>query len=131
MTEGLRQGVGFLAAGVTATATDAAVLALLTRGFDANPYTARMVAIVVAIIVAFFAHRRLTFSMRTSPTALEFGRFLSVAVSSALVNYAIYAGFLLFRPGSEPLLALFIATVVAMTASFAGMKFGVFRKPLD
>jgi putative flippase GtrA len=131
MTEGLRQGAGFLAAGLMATATDATVLALLTRGFDANPYTARLAGIAIGTIVAFFAHRRLTFRVTTAPTAAEVSKFLGVAATSAGVNYTIYAGVLLLRSGTEPVLALLIATAVAMIVSFTGMKFGVFRRSLD
>ena len=129
MRKGWKHGAGFLTSGMLATATDGAVLALLTRGFGIDPYSARLAAIAVAMVAAFFAHRRLTFGETIPPTLAQFGKFLSVAASASAINYAIYAGILLLRPGSEPLLAFLIATVFSMAASYFGLRFGVFRRP--
>lgn len=129
MKSKIRHGAGFIASGGLAFITDAGILAVLTRGAGLDPFSARIIAIACAMIVAFFAHRRLTFAVKDPPTFTQFGKFLSVAITASIINYAIYAGILLMRPGSEPLLALVAATAISMIVSYVGMRFGVFRKP--
>jgi putative flippase GtrA len=129
MKSKIRHGAGFVASGGLAFITDASILTLLTRGAGFDPFTARIIAIACAMVVAFFAHRRLTFAVQEPATWSEFSKFLGVAVTASLVNYAIYAGILVLRPGIEPLVALVAATTVAMFVSYVGMRFGVFRKP--
>lgn len=122
-----RHWAGFAASGGLAFLTDAAVLKLLTWVFGVNPFLARFVAIWVAMVVGWQSHRRLTFSVRHGSSMREFTSYAAVAWVSAGVNYTIFSAVLLLRPGTEPLLALVIASVVAMTASYVGMRFGVFR----
>jgi putative flippase GtrA len=129
MRRRLRHGAGFLVSGGLAFLTDASILAALTRGAGLDPFTARIIAIGCAMIVAFFAHRRLTFAVQEPATWRQFSKFVGVAITASLVNYAIYAGILIARPGTEPLAALVIATAISMFVSYAGMRFGVFRKP--
>ena len=129
MHKGWKHGAGFVTSGMLATLTDASVLAVLTRGFGVDPYSARLAAIAVAMLAGFFAHRRLSFGDASRPTLAKFGKFLSVAAVASALNYAIYAAVLLLRPGSEPLIAFLIATVFSVTASYLGLRFGVFRGP--
>lgn len=121
-----RHAPGFVAAGLIALGTDAGVLsALIALGVD--PFSARLVAIALAMVAAFFAHRRLTFAVTTPPTMSEFARFLAVAWSASAVNYTVYAAVLLAWPSSPPLLALLVATVVSMCVTYIGLRLGVFR----
>ena len=129
MKTGLRAGAGFITSGALAFTTDAAVLALLTRVFELDPYLARLLAIAVAMVVGFFAHRRLTFAVTEPPTLAQFSKFLGVAATASVINFAIYAALLLLRLAIDPLIALLIATAVAMSVSYGGLRFGVFRKP--
>jgi putative flippase GtrA len=130
MRAALAHGAGFLISGALAFSTDAGVLWLLTRNGTLDPYTARLAAIAVAMVVAYFAHRTLTFAVKEPPSLHQFGRFCSVAASANALNYAIYAGILFAWPASAtPLLALLIATAVAMVASYLGLRLGVFRAP--
>lgn len=122
-----RHWAGFAASGGLAFTTDAAMLALLNSGFGVNPFLARFIAIWVAMIVGWQSHRRLTFSVAHGSSLKEFASYAAVAWLSAGVNYAIYSAVLLLRPATAPLLALVAASVVAMTASYVGMRFGVFR----
>ncbi|MEQ1652881.1 MAG: GtrA family protein [Hyphomicrobium sp.] len=126
---GVKHGAGFILSGVLATLTDALVLTALTRGAGLDPYSARVIAIACAMVIGFFAHRRLTFAVTEPATLAQFTKFLSVAATASLVNYAIYAGMLLLRPGTDPLVSLLVATVVATGISYAGLRFGVFRAP--
>lgn len=125
---GVRHGAGFLVSGLLATATDAAVLVALTRLAGLDPFTARFIAIACAMVTGFFAHRRLTFGLREAATLKQFGTYVSVAASAAAINYALYAAILLIWPSTEPLLAMLAPTLVAMTISYLGLRFAVFRK---
>jgi putative flippase GtrA len=135
MRSRLQHGAGFIVSGGLAFATDASILTLLTRGAALDPFSARIIAIACAMIVGFYAHRRLTFAVSEPATLQQFGKFLSVAVTASIVNYAIYAGILLLTPVTEPpvtvdpLAALVIATAISMFVSYVGLRFGVFRKP--
>lgn len=128
MLNRLRHGAGFITSGLIAFSTDAAVLWLLTRLAGLDPYSARAIAILTAMVVAYFAHRRLTFSVSLPPSAMEFMKFASVASTANAINYAIYAGMLLLVPGCTPLQALLVASIVAMAVSYLGFRFGVFKK---
>ena len=124
----VKHGAGFIASGLLATATDAAVLVALTRGLGIDPFSSRLVAIVCAMVVGFFAHRRLTFAIREPATLAQFGRFVGVAASAAAINYTLYAGILLLWPDTEPLIAMLAPTLAAMTISYLGLRLAVFRK---
>jgi putative flippase GtrA len=120
---------GFLASGGTAAVVDAAITLALVHlaGFD--PFTSRLIAILIAMVVAWLMHRRLTFAVAAAPSLREFLRFAAVAWSANALNYAIYAGILLAWPGSLPLVAIVIATGIAAVFSYIGFRFGVFREP--
>ena len=128
MLEKLRHGAGFVTSGLLAFLTDAAVLTVLTRYAGIDPFLARLAAIAVAMVAGYFAHRRLTFRVQEAPSLAQFGKFFSVAATASIINYTIYAGILMAYPGWEPLAALVIATIVSMIASYAGLRFGVFKK---
>jgi putative flippase GtrA len=128
MLKHLRHGAGFIVSGLIAFSTDAAVLWLLTRFAELDPYSARIAAILAAMVAAYFAHRRLTFAVVNPPSASEFLKFASVASTANAINYAIYAGMLLALPGCTPLQALLAASAVAMAVSYLGFRFGVFKK---
>jgi putative flippase GtrA len=129
MRETLRQGTGFLISGTLAFGVDAAVLAALTRYLGLDPFSARLLAIATAMVFAYFAHRRLTFEVKEPPSLHQFGKFVSIAAAAAGLNYAIYALLLLAVTGIEPLVAMAAASLAAMTASYLGLRFGVFGKP--
>lgn len=124
----VKHGAGFVVSGLLATATDACVLVGLTRGVGMDPFSSRLIAIACAMIVGFFAHRRLTFAVREPATLHQFARFVSVAATASAINYALYAAILLQWPGTDPLIAMLAPTIAAMTISYLGLRFAVFRK---
>lgn len=128
MLNRLRHGAGFIISGLIAFSIDAAVLWLFTRFAGLDPYSARIAAILTAMVAAYFAHRRLTFAVVSPPSASEFLKFASVASTANGINYAIYAGMLMMIPGCTPLQALLVASVIAMAVSYIGFRFGVFKK---
>jgi len=122
-----RQGAGFLISGLIALAVDMGVTSALTRLAGMSPYLARPVAIFMAMIAGWACHRNLTFAVQAPPSLAEFARYAAVAWGVAALNYAVYAGILALAPGVPPEAALIASSLVAMTASFLGMKRGVFK----
>lgn len=119
----------FLAAGTLAFLVDAAILAGLNRGLGLDPFLSRLLAISIAMIVGWQAHRNITFALVRRPSVREFVAYASVAWTAAAINYAIYAGTLIARPATPPLLSLVIASLITMVLSYLGMRFGVFGRP--
>lgn len=123
----VRHGGGFLVSGLLAFSVDALILWGLTRGAELDPFSARLIALVFAMVVAWLSHRRLTFNVSTPPTLAEFGRYAAVAWTAATVNYLVYSAILIVRSEVAPLVAMVAATIVSMCFSYLGMRFGVFR----
>lgn len=125
-----RHGAGFVISGGLAFLTDAAVLSVLVHLAGADPLIARFFAIGAAMVVGWLCHRRLTFAVKSRPSAGEFMKYAAVAWSAAALNYAIYVVILLAIPSTPVLIALFFASLAAMAASYIGMRFGVFRSEM-
>lgn len=130
---GMTGGLGF--------AVDVGLLTLQTAVLEINPYSARVVAIAVAMTTTWLVNRRFTFKVHEHVTdaravAAEGGRYVLVAVTAALVNYGIYAAALQILPHeilgtddlSPPIAAVF-GTAVAMFVSYFGYSRFAFRVP--
>ena len=78
-------------------------------------------------IVSWLINRTVTFSADTPPSLAEFARFAAVSWTAQAVNYAVFAFILLTWPGIEPVVALILASMIAMFVSYAGFRFGVFK----
>lgn len=124
----LRHYGGFVLAGVSALAIDAAVLTLLMTVFGWSPFAARVVSIAIAMVASWLINRTVTFAVQSPPTLAEFARFAAVSWLAQAVNYAVFAAILLVRPGTAPIGALVAASLVAMVVAYVGFRFGVFRK---
>ena len=124
----VRQGAGFVVSGLIAVGVDMAVTSGLTRLLGVSAYLARPAGIALAMVAGWACHRRLTFGVSAAPTAVEFLRYAGVAWTVAALNYAVFAALLYGVAGISPEAALVASSLVAMAASFAGMKFGVFRR---
>ena len=122
----LRHYGGFVLAGLLALSTDALILKGLTR-FGWHPLLARIVAIAIAMIVSWLVNRTVTFAMAGRPTFREYLRFATVSWSAQAVNYVVFGAVILLRPATPLLLALVIASCVAMFVSYFGFRYGVFR----
>lgn len=117
---------GFVAAGLSALAADAAILAVLTRTAGVSPFIARPFGIACAMIVSWWINRTVTFQVEAAPSLAEFSKFAGVSVTSQIVNYGVFASLLLAIPTLVPELALVLACFVSMFVSYAGFRFGVF-----
>lgn len=124
----LRHWAGFLAAGAISFAIDAAVLEGLVRLAGLDALIARVPAIAAAIVGGWLAHRRLTFAMTTPPTLGEGLRYAGSALTSSLVNYALFALLLLTLPGIGRIPALVASSLAAAVVAYLSMRHLVFRR---
>jgi putative flippase GtrA len=137
----LERIVKFAVTGGIGFTVDIGLLTLQTAVFDINPYTARLLAIAVAMTTTWLVNRRFTFKVHEQVTdakavVAEGGRYVLVAVGAALVNYGIYAGALQVLPheilGTDdlaPPIAAVFGTLVAMFVSYFGYSRFAFRVP--
>lgn len=113
-------GVGFVVdAGVT--------LGLLATGLF-GPFSARAVAIALALLCTWFCNRNFTFGKSGHHVVREGVLYGSVGITSALLNYAIYSGLLLSMPMLRPIFALILASASATLYSYFGYARFVFRR---
>ncbi len=120
---------GFVLSGGTAFLIDAGITTFLIHVARLDPFSARLIAISIAMVVAWLMHRTITFAVKAPPSLREFMKFAAVAWSANALNYAIYVVILLVWPATWPLAALVASTGVATVASYLGFRLGVFRKP--
>lgn len=123
----LHHWLGFLVSGSVAFAVDALLLEFLTAVVGLHPIAARLIAISFAMVAGWLMHRRLTFAVPAPPSIAEFLRYAGVAWSAAALNYGLFVVIVLLRPATEPLVALFVASVASMIFSYLGMRFAAFR----
>lgn len=116
---------GFALAGMLALTTDGIVLESLT-GAGWHPLVARPFAIAMAMVVSWLVNRRITFAMQSRPSLREYGRFAAVSWSAQAVNYLVFGAILIAHTTTPPLLALVLASLVAMFVSYFGFRYGVF-----
>lgn len=124
----LQKSFRFLFVGALGFLTDAGMLWLMTNTFGSDPYTGRLVSFAFAIAVTWTLNSSFTFKSRQKRTKRHFGAYVTIQVSSFVLNYAIYSA-LVWQGIAVPLLALALAAVIAMFYSFMGMNFWVFREP--
>ena len=124
---GWRHWLGFLVSGLIAFGTDV-VLSKALHDVVGWPWAiSRFLAISIAMVAGWLAHRKLTFAVATPPTLAEFGRYASMAWTAAALNYVVFLALLWLFPAIEPALAIALSSAVAMGFSYLGMKLAVFR----
>lgn len=121
----IHQSLGFLFAGSCAFVVDTGTLLLLGH-FGLPLMAGRIVSIALAMVVAWWLNRWLTFKITSSPTWKEFGKYVALAASAALLNYTLFVILIATETITQPIAATAIATVISMIFSFLGMKFKVF-----
>jgi putative flippase GtrA len=123
----VRHGLGFLLSGLIALSVDALTLTVLTSLFSIHPILARLAAISLAMAAGWLSHRTFTFALPTPPSLAEFLRYAGVGWTAAAINYGLFVLILLAHPGTAPLVALVVSSLVAMVFSYLGMRFAAFR----
>lgn len=116
----------FAVVGTVGFVTDAGLLWLATRKAGLDPYTARLVSFSIALIITWALNSTFTFKSREKRSKRQFGSYVAVQVSSFGLNYALYSG-LVWQGDVSPLVALAIASIIAMFYSFTAMNLWVFR----
>ena len=119
---------GFIFSGLTAFVVDIAVTAFLVGRVRLDPFSGRLIGILVATVVAWLMHRRITFNVAHGPSLVEFLRFFAVASGANAANYVVYAAILLLLPHTPLLIAIVISSGVAGLLSYFGFRFGVFHR---
>ena len=123
----VRHWLAFLVSGGVAFTVDAAVLKALTAVLELHPILARLAAIALAMVAGWLMHRTYTFEVEAPPSLPEFVRYAGVAWTSAALNYAVFVLVVLVHPAIDPLAALVVSSLAAMTFAYLGMRFGAFR----
>jgi putative flippase GtrA len=111
--------------GGTGFVTDAGVLTALHNGLGLDPYTARVIAIIVATIVTWRLNRAFTFGASQRSQGHEAMRYALVAAVASGVNWLVYAACVYFT-GLMPVLAVVVGCAVAMFVSYTGYNRFVF-----
>lgn len=118
----------FVLAGGAGFVADAAALWLLMHATPLGPLSARVLSIAFALCVTWQINRNLTFTPSSRGMAQEGARYGGVGIATSVVNYLVYCAALLALPGLPPLIALALASLVAMTLSFLGYSRLVFDR---
>ncbi|MBZ9672714.1 GtrA family protein [Mesorhizobium sp. ES1-3] len=124
----MQRVVRFVFAGGIGFVSDAAALWLLLAITPLGPFVSRILSIGFALCVTWQINRHLTFSPSSRGMTREGARYGGVGVATSIVNYAVYSAVLFAVPAISPLVALAIASLVAMTLSFLGYSRLVFDR---
>lgn len=122
----LTKGARFLIVGTIGFLTDAGILWATTTKAGLDPYSARLMSFAVALLVTWTLNSTFTFRNNRKRSKQQFGSYVTVQVSSFGLNYAIYSG-VVWLGWTTPLIALVVASVIAMFYSFSAMNLWVFR----
>ena len=116
----LTGGIGFL--------VDAGVLIALLRATPLDPFSARLFSVAAALSATWMLNRHITFGPSSRALAVEGARYGGVGVTISLINYSAYSGLLFAVPGMPPLIALVLASGIAMVLSYLGYSRLVFDR---
>ncbi len=107
---------------------DASTLSALIHFTPLDPYSARVIAIAVAMTSTWLMNRYLTFGPSQRGVAHEAARYGSVGLIGSLLNYTIYAAVLTVMPQVNALIALVIASGSVAVFSWFGYSELVFKR---
>lgn len=119
-------GIGFL--------VDGAVLTALAAATSMGPLWPRLISFPVALLATWYLNRVWTFRRRDQKPLGQSARYVLVQCCGAALNLAIYAAVIALGPpllARVPILALAIASGVAMVVNYLGARRWVFAGPGD
>jgi putative flippase GtrA len=138
---------GFIFSGLTAFLVDWLVIWMLHTWFGVGPNLANLGGILVATLVAWLLHRRISFNVPYPPSLREFARFFvfaSVANAASWVSNALLTHLFLYTldvPLDAPIgwlgpvtpleAAFVLSRCVGGAVSYVGFRFGVFHYRFD
>ena len=105
---------------------DAGVLALLLKTTPLDAFSARIIAIAVALSVTWLLNRSVTFGRSSHSLAGEAARYGSVGIAGSVINYAVYSAILIAAPQAGVFAALCLASAAVMVLSYLGYSRLVF-----
>lgn len=123
------QLVRFACVGCIGFVVDGGLLWLLTSQ-DVNPYQARALSFLVAVVATWLLNRAWTFrSTQLSTQRGQFRRYFSVQLLGSLMNYAVYALWIaVFGTAQMTVLAGFaIGSAIGSILNFIGARYFAFR----
>lgn len=118
----------FLAAGSGGFLIDAGLTHVLVELAGVSPFAARIPAIMAAMSFTWLINRSRTFEKSRHSLAVEGFRYWTVGVTSALLNYALYAALIYRAPLLQPIVAVMAASAGATAYSFFGYSRFVFGR---
>ena len=118
----------FLAIGTVGFVADAGMLGSLLVWTPLGVYSARIVSIAFALLVTWMLNRLITFGPSSRPVAVEGARYGGVGIATSVINYLAYSAFLWAMPDTPVIVALVLASVVALAFSFLGYSRLVFDR---
>lgn len=117
-------GIGFL--------VDAGVMSILHYRYGQDVLLARLCSFTGAATVTWLLNRKITFACSASLRPVEeWSRYVAVGAFGAAINFAIFLALVRWGPGAArlPLLALTIASSIALLFTYTGSRLFVFSEP--
>ncbi|RWX76711.1 GtrA family protein [Neorhizobium lilium] len=118
----------FLAAGSGGFLIDAGLTHFLVTLAGFSPFASRIPAIMAAMSFTWLVNRNRTFDKSPHSLAVEGFRYWAVGITSALLNYAIYAALMYRAPFLQPIVAVMAGSAGATLYSFFGYSRFVFGR---
>lgn len=118
----------FLAAGSGGFLIDAGLTHALVVLAGLSPFASRIPAIMAAMSFTWVVNRSRTFEKSRYSLAAEGFRYWMIGITSALLNYAIYAALIYRAPFLQPIVAVMASSACATTYSFFGYSRFVFGR---
>jgi len=127
-----RQILLFAVSGVLGFVVDAGVVQWLVRGFDANPYAARVLSFLAAATATWAFNRHYTFAGHGSGSRRrQLARYLVAMTFGFALNYVAHALCLALFPvvHSWPAIGVAVGSAAGAVVNFLSSKFWIFRTP--
>lgn len=124
----MRKLFTFLVVGGTGFVVDASVLTTLIEYEVTDKFSARIVAIAMALIVTWSLNRHFTFGKSDRHVAVEGARYGTVGVIGSFINYGIYTSLLIAFRDLDPFVAMMAGSASATVFSYTGYSKLVFKR---
>jgi putative flippase GtrA len=128
-----RQILLFAISGVLGFCVDAGIVQFLVRGFDMNPYGARVLSFLAAATTTWGFNRRYTFAGHGDGGSRhrELLRYLFAMACGFALNYGAYAACVAFWPlvWQWPAIGVAVGSVAGALVNFLSSKYWIFRAP--
>ena len=123
-----RYAYRFVIVGATGFLVDAVALWGLLQ-FGGSPFLARLGSIFIAVCVTFALNARYTFADRQVGLLKAFVLYSFTQSTGLLINYGVYSALVAIAPppADRPLIALVIASIVAIPVTYLGARLVAFR----